>query len=163
MQKPAGAQGEGKGQGQGLKQEVLETAAKMRLGDLSVPTVSARPPGPSEYDAVTSPDCSPLSTRRDDQAVILSSAFGEWPSLHGQLLPGCNPKSVANARWNSSQVEMSLIRYSIATVPVAGARGDIFPLPTTLSAEDEVLVRAAEKGDSEALKEKTSRKAGHVI
>ena len=50
---------------------------------------------------------------------------------------------------------------SIAAAPVAGARGDVFPLPTALSAEDEVLVTAAEKGDNKALKSKASREAGH--
>ena len=58
---------------------------------------------------------------------------------------------------------MSLIRHSIAAVPVAGAIGGIFPLSTTLSAEDEVLVSAAEEGDSKALEEQTSWEASHVI
>ena len=52
---------------------------------------------------------------------------------------------------------------SIAAAPVAGARGDVFPLPTALSAEDEVLVTAAEKGDNKALKSKASREAGHRV
>ena len=58
---------------------------------------------------------------------------------------------------------MSWIRHSIAAVPIAGARGGFLPLSITLSAEDEVLVSAAEEGDSKALKEHTSWKASHVI
>ena len=59
--------------------------------------------------------------------------------------------------------KMSWTDNSIAAVPVAGAKGSIFLLSTTLSAEDEVLVSAAEKGDSKAFKEQTSWKASHVI
>ena len=58
---------------------------------------------------------------------------------------------------------MTLIQDSIAAVPLTGARGDVFPLPTTLSAEDEVLVTAAEKGDKEALEAQASREAGHRV
>ena len=58
---------------------------------------------------------------------------------------------------------MTLIQNSIAAVPLAGARGDVFPLPTTLSAEDEVLVTAAEKGDKTALEANASREAGHRV
>ena len=58
---------------------------------------------------------------------------------------------------------MTLIQNSIAAVPLTGARGDVFPLPTTLSAEDEVLVTAAEKGDKTALEANASREAGHRV
>ena len=58
---------------------------------------------------------------------------------------------------------MTLIQNSIAAVPLIGARGHVFPLPTTLSAEDEVLVTAAEKGDKTALEANASREAGHRV
>ena len=58
---------------------------------------------------------------------------------------------------------MTLIQNSIAAVPLTGARGDVFPLPTTLSAEDEVLVTAAERGDKTALEANASREAGHRV
>ena len=58
---------------------------------------------------------------------------------------------------------MTLIHNSIAAVPLTGARGDVFPLHTTLSAEDGVLVTAAEKGDKTALEANASREAGHRV
>ena len=65
---------------------------------------------------------------------------------------------VAIARENSSKENISLIRDSIAAVPVLGAIGGDFPLSTTLSAEDEVLVIAAERGDIKRSKNRPLRK-----
>ena len=63
----------------------------------------------------------------------------------------------------AARQQMTLIQNSIAAVPLTGARGDVFPLLTTLSAEDEVLVTAAEKGDKTALEANASREAGHRV
>ena len=121
--------------------------------------------GPSGVDCISPATGAPVqcavSTRSYNQLLHSGVPPFQWAWVQSQRLLPCLPEAVTNPFRSSIKRANDSVIDSIAAVPLIGARGDLFPLPTLLSAEDEVLVIAAKRDDHMALEADALLKAGH--
>ena len=91
--------------------------------------------------------------------MLLCSAFSGWPSLRGQIQPLCRSEAVANANWNGNKAADDFDTSFDCRISRRRSQRSLY----LQTAEDEVRVTAAAKGDNKAPRKKASRETRHQV